>query len=141
VPSLAEGTNGEGSEIRLRGFLVEDIGGTLVLTCDVIASNTALGRLPLMELEMPANVTLPLKPVDRLLLKLHGVRVTLTPTATQALHAFSISVLQSGLRTRVTDSVHLREELWEEPPLADPKTSQFSSPRSPRPRERYLRPL
>jgi DNA-binding winged helix-turn-helix (wHTH) protein len=126
VPSFAEGTNGEGGEIRLRGFF-EDIGGTLVLTCDVMANKTALGRLPLMELEMPANVTLPLKPVDRLLLKLHGVRVTLTPAAAQALHAFSISVLQNGLRTRVTDSVGLSEEPCVEPLLADPKTSQFSS--------------
>jgi len=93
-----------------------------------MAGDTVLGRLPLTELEMPANVTLPLKPVDRLLMKLYGVRVTLTAAAAQALHAFSISVLQSGLQMGVTDSVHLREELCEKPLLADPKTSQFSSP-------------
>ena len=64
------------------------------------------------------------------MLKLHGVRVTLTAKAIQALHAFSISVLQSGLRTRVTDSILLNEE----PPGkrafadADPEAGQFCSP-------------
>ncbi len=96
--------DGEGSEIRLRGFLVETTDGLPILTCDVIVSNIALGRLPLLKLELPANVTLPLKAEDRLLLKLHGMNATLTSKAAQALHAFSISVLHSGLRTRVTDS-------------------------------------
>jgi DNA-binding winged helix-turn-helix (wHTH) protein len=129
--SVAGGANGEGSEVRLGGFLIDDISGTLVITCDVTANNRALGRLPLMELEMPANVTLPLKPVDRLLLKLHGVRVNLTSAAMQALHAFSISVLQNGLRTRVTDSVRSNEESCEEPLFPEPNTSQFSSPEKP----------
>ena len=126
--STPDGTNGEGSEIRLRGFLVEAADGAPVLTCDVMVSNIALGRLPLLEVELPADVTLPLKPEDRLLLKLHGVRVTLTAAAAQALHAFSISILQNGLRTRVTDSVLLSEEPCEEQLLGDPKSSQFSSP-------------
>jgi hypothetical protein len=41
-----------------------------VLTCDVVVSNIALGRIPLMGLELPADVTLPPKPEDRLLLNL-----------------------------------------------------------------------
>jgi DNA-binding winged helix-turn-helix (wHTH) protein len=133
-PSAASehaGTNGNSSEIRLRDFLVEDIAGTLVLTCEVTASNIALGRLPLVELEMPANVALPLKPIDRLLLKLHGVHITLTAEATQALHAFSISVLQSGLRTRATDSPRLNEESCEQTLLRDSKTSQLGSQQKP----------
>jgi DNA-binding winged helix-turn-helix (wHTH) protein len=127
--SVANGTHPDGAEILLRGFSVEATGGVPVVTCDVVVSNIALGRLPLMELELPADVTLPLKAEDRLLLKLHGVRVTLTAKAIQALHAFSISVLQSGLRTRVTDAIRLSEE-----PLgkrafadADPEASQFSA--------------
>jgi DNA-binding winged helix-turn-helix (wHTH) protein len=127
--STPDGTNGEGSEIRLRGFLVEAADGAPVLTCDVMVSNIALGRLPLLEVELPADVTLPLKPEDRLLLKLHGVRVTLTAKAAQALHAFSISVLQSGLRTRVTDAFGLGKELRAEPPLADRKLRQLYPPR------------
>ena len=130
LPSVADGTNREGSEIRLRGFSVEATGGAAVLTCDVVVSNIALGRLPLLELELPADVTLPLKPEDRLLLKLHGVRVTLTAKTIQALHAFSISVLQSGLRTRVTDSLRSSQESREEPPLAAPKTGQSCPPHS-----------
>jgi DNA-binding winged helix-turn-helix (wHTH) protein len=102
--SVADGTNRKGNEIRLRRFSVENTGGTPVLTCDVIVGNISLGQLPLLELDLPADVTLPLKAEDRLLLKLHGMRVTLTAKAVQALHAFSISILQSGLRTRLTDS-------------------------------------
>ena len=120
----------DGSEIRLRGFSVEVNGGPPVLTCDVVVSNIPLGRLPLMELELPAGVTLPLKPRDRLLIDLHGVRVTLTAKAVQALHAFSISVLQNGLRTRASDSIHLNEEPLGRRSLADadPSASQRCPP-------------
>jgi DNA-binding winged helix-turn-helix (wHTH) protein len=97
-------------EIRLGGFSVETTGRTPVLTCDVMVGKIALGRFPLLELELPADVTLPLKPKDRFLLKLHGVRVTLTAKATQALHAVSISALQSGLRTRATDHLPPSED-------------------------------
>jgi len=88
-----------------------------------------LARMAMVELDLPADVTLPLRPEDRLLLKLHGVRVTLTAKAAQALHAFSISVLQSGLRTRVTDAFGLGKELRAEPPLADRKLRQLYPPR------------
>ena len=129
ISSAGDVNNWAGGEIWLRGFLVEAAGSTPVLTCDVVVNNIALGRLPLLELELPADVTLPLKPEDRLLLKLHGLRMTPTAKAIQALHAFSISVLQRGLRTRVTDSVRLREPC-EEQLLADPKTSQFTPQKS-----------
>ena len=128
--SVADGTNRKGNEIRLRRFSVENTGGTPVLTCDVIVGNISLGQLPLLELDLPADVTLPLKAEDRLLLKLHGMRVTLTAKAVQALHAFSISILQSGLRTRLTDSLRPSEESQEYPSPADvhPKNSQFFPP-------------
>jgi len=69
-----------------------------------------LGRIPLVEIELPADVTLPLEPKDRLLLTLHGIRVNLTSKAVQVLHAFSISALQSGLRTRGSDGLTPVEE-------------------------------
>jgi len=119
-------TNGKGNEIRLRGFRVETNGKTPILSCDVTVGDIALGRIPLLEMELPANVTLPLKRQDRLLLNIYGARVTLTANAVQALHAFSISVLQSALRTRATDSLSLAEELCEKPLLTDPDTNQFS---------------
>ncbi len=77
VPSAARADTRDGSEIRLRRFSVEAAAGPPILTCEVVVSNIHLGRIPLMELELPADVTFPLKAKDRLLLKLHGVRVTL----------------------------------------------------------------
>jgi DNA-binding winged helix-turn-helix (wHTH) protein len=103
TPGNGAGTNDH--EIRLRGFSVETISGVPVLTCDVVVGRLALGRLPLSELELPSEVSLPLRSQDRLLLRLHGVRVSLTTKAAQALHAFSISVLPSGLRERATDAL------------------------------------
>jgi DNA-binding winged helix-turn-helix (wHTH) protein len=119
VPLAARADHRDGSEIRLRGFSVEAAAGPPILTCEVVVSNIHLGRIPLIELELPADVTLPLNPKDRLLLKLHGVRVTLTAKAVQALHAVSISVLQSGLRTRVSDPIPLNEEPLGRRSLAD----------------------
>jgi DNA-binding winged helix-turn-helix (wHTH) protein len=94
-----------GGEIRLREFSLDTTGITPVLTCGVAVGKIDLGRIPLIEIELPEDVTLPLQPKDRLLLTLHGVRVNLTSIAVQALHAFSISTLQSGLRTRVSDDL------------------------------------
>lgn len=110
VTSFSErSTNEENGEVRLRGFRVEASGKGPVLTCDVTVADISLGRLSLLELELPAKVTLPLKPEDRLLLKLHGIRANLTAKTVQALHAFSMSVLQSGFRTRASDSPSLSE--------------------------------
>ena len=109
APAYADIDRG-GSNILLRDLLVEAASGTAVLTCNVVINDVPLGRLKVLELQLPFGVTLPLKPQDRLLLGLHGVRVALTSNATQALQAFSISVLQRGLRTRITDAFHLSEE-------------------------------
>jgi DNA-binding winged helix-turn-helix (wHTH) protein len=100
----------QGADILLRSFSIETTGGSTVLTCDVVVSNIPLGRIRLLELDLPDNVTLPLKLHDRLLLRLQGMRTTLAPQAAQVLHAFCLSVLQSGSRTRVTDSFHLSGE-------------------------------
>ena len=78
-------------------------GRTPILYCNVFVGRVDLGRLPLLEVSLPVDVTLPLSPQDRMLIKLHGIMVELTAKATQALHAFTISALQSGLRTRASD--------------------------------------
>lgn len=129
MQSVVEGTNQDNAEIRLRDFSVEATSRVPILTCNVIVGNIDLGRIPLIEVELPADVNLPLKPEDRLLLKLHGVRVTLTAKAIQALHAFSISVLQSGLRTRTTDSLDMREATLERtrPANVDTNARQFTA--------------
>jgi DNA-binding winged helix-turn-helix (wHTH) protein len=106
IPGHARATptaSPNGGEIRLREFSIDTTGITPVLTCGVAVGKIDLGRIPLIEIELPDDVTLPLQPKDRLLLTLHGVRVSLTSKAVQALHAFSISTLQSGLRTRISD--------------------------------------
>jgi DNA-binding winged helix-turn-helix (wHTH) protein len=122
-PKVGNGTKEESTEIRLRDFIVEATGGAPVLMCYVTVGSMALGRLPLFELEFPTEVTLPLKSAERFPLKLHGMRVTLTAKAAEVLHAFSISVLQSGLLTRVTDSLCLNEESDERPyPAAQSNT-------------------
>jgi DNA-binding winged helix-turn-helix (wHTH) protein len=110
VPASGDGTDKKSNEVRLRGFLVETTAGAPVLTCDIYVNNLALGRLPLLDLELPMGATLPVKPEGRLPLKLHGVRVTQTAQVLQILHALSISVLQNGLRSRVPDSFNLSAE-------------------------------
>jgi DNA-binding winged helix-turn-helix (wHTH) protein len=101
----ARGEHANSGEIQLRQFSVDTTGITPVLTCIVAVGKIDLGRIPLVEIALPPEVTLPLQPKDRLLLKLHGIQVTLTAKAVQALHAFSISALQSELRTRVSDDL------------------------------------
>jgi DNA-binding winged helix-turn-helix (wHTH) protein len=105
-----EGTNHEGTEIRLRGFAVETVGGTSVVTCDVMVGSVPLGRLPLSQLDLPSNWTLPLNPEDQLLLELHGVRINLTAVAAQALHTFSLSILQRRLRTDLVPTLPLDDK-------------------------------
>lgn len=130
VPAVEDGTSRESTEIRLRSFSLETTSGAPVLTCDVIVGNMALGRLPLLQLELPDNVALSPKREDRSLPTLHGVRITLTAYAGQALHTLAISVLQSGLRTRATGSLPLSEEMLEKPFPADahPKKGRFCPP-------------
>ena len=103
-------TTTESTEIRLHGFLVETRGGAPVLTGDIDVGNVALGRLPLFELQLPLDVILPVNWENIQLLNLQGVRVSLTAQAAQALQAFSISVLQEGLRTRASEPLRLVNE-------------------------------
>lgn len=128
VALLPEGrASEESSEVRLRGFQIEARGKVHVLTCDVTVGTIKLGRLALVELELPSDVTLPLKPEDRLLLRLHSLRVNLTAQMTQAHHAFSISVLQSGLRTRMTDSACMTDPAGENRSPIKSTSAQFLS--------------
>jgi DNA-binding winged helix-turn-helix (wHTH) protein len=108
------GNNGNTNEIRLEHFSVESDGPKPVLTCEVTVGKIALGRLPLLELEVPEDLTLPIRPEDRSILKLHGIRVALTDRALQAFRAFSIFALQSGLRSRKTDFLPHSERSPEE---------------------------
>jgi DNA-binding winged helix-turn-helix (wHTH) protein len=128
LTKVGNGTTEESTEIRLRDFIVEATGGVPVLMCNVTVGSMDLDRLPLFELEFPTDGTLPSKSEDRFPLELHGMRVTLTAKAAEVLHAFSISVLQRGSLSRVTDSLFLNEESDEIPYPADRDAIRFSSP-------------
>ncbi len=114
--------NRDSHEIRLQDFRIENSCEVPVLTCAVSIGGLALGRVPIAAVELPDNMSLPLRPEHRFMLQLHGVRISLTEKAVQVLHAVSISVLQSGLRTRAADSspinsqVHLCRPEVTEPP-------------------------
>jgi hypothetical protein len=85
-----------GKNLRLQSFIIDTTGSAPVLTGLVDLNGKLLGRLPLFKLQLPAGVTLPLKPEEGLL-KLKGVNVTLTKTAADALNGiFSVSVFHEG---------------------------------------------
>jgi hypothetical protein len=68
-----------------------------------------VGRFTLLELILPAEVSLPLKPLDRLLVSLHGVRATLTSDASQALNVLSTYILQNGLASAPAATFQVNE--------------------------------
>jgi len=92
--------NSSRNEVRLRGFSIETDGLIQVLSCHLVVGKTDLGRLPLAELTLPADMTLPLRPEDRLLIRFHGIKVSLTPKATRAIYALSLSALDAQPRAR-----------------------------------------
>jgi len=114
LATLGDLLDTQDTAVLLRDFRVETGGGRTILTCDIAISNASLGRMPLLEFGLPCNLRLSLQPRDRLALNLHEVRVSLTDNAAQALHDFSVSVLQKGLRTRKTDSFRLSKQTVEE---------------------------
>ena len=94
-------------DVILRDFVLEVNGASPTVTCEVVADGVSVGRVPLVELGIPSDIPLPLRPEDRVLMKLLGVRVSMTPLATQTLHALCISLLQRGIRTQLKESMHL----------------------------------
>jgi hypothetical protein len=110
-------TTAGNAEIRLRDFIIEAKAKTPVLTCDVVVGDVSLGRFTLLELHLPADVSLPLKPLDRLLVGLHGVRATLTADASQALNVLSVYILQNGLASVPTGPFQVNESSADRPAL------------------------
>lgn len=110
--SLVTGPNdpcAEASEIRLADFRIEASDGAALLNCNIICAGQVIGRLPFVRLELPDGMTLPLLPEDKLLMKLLGVRLQLTPDATRALQAFCISFLQNLPTTQLDQSAVVAE--------------------------------
>ena len=110
--ALAAGGSGNSgrNEVRLRDFLIETDGLVQVLSCHVVVGKIELGRLPLAELTLPAEMTLPLRPEDRLLIRFHGIKVSLTRQGTRAIYALSLSALDAQPRARKTNRSSMAQE-------------------------------
>ena len=85
------------TEIRLQSFIIDTTGSAPQITGIVVVNGKLVGRLPLFNLSLPNDITLPIKPEDGLF-KAKGIGVTLTATAASALNgAFGITALSGGL--------------------------------------------
>jgi hypothetical protein len=83
--------------VRLQSFTIDTTGSSPVLTGLVVVNDSLVGRLPLFNLQLPAGITLPLKPTHEGVLELKDVGVTLTSTAATALNGvFSTNALAGG---------------------------------------------
>jgi hypothetical protein len=79
-----------GIEVRLESFIIDTTStttGAPVLTGLVVVNNKLVGRLPLFNLVLPSDFSLPLKAEGGVFLQLNGVGLTLTSTAAKALNS------------------------------------------------------
>jgi hypothetical protein len=74
------------TEVRLQSFTIDTTGSSPVPTGLVVVNNKLVGWLPLFNLQLPAGITLPLKPSGEGVLRLKGVGVMLTGPAANALN-------------------------------------------------------
>ena len=85
------------TEVRLQSFTIDTTGSSPVLTGLVVVDDKLVGRLPLPNLQLPAGLSLPLRPSAEGVLRLKGVGVTLTSTAASALNGvFKTNALAGG---------------------------------------------
>ena len=95
-PVASAGTD-DAPNVRLESFILDTTGTTPVLTGLVVANGTLVGRLPLFNLQLPAGLTLPLRP-EHGQLNLDGVGLTLTSGAAAALNSvFYVTALKGGI--------------------------------------------
>ncbi len=71
------------TQVRLRSFIIDTTGASIVLTGLVSANGTVVGRIPLFDLQLPAGSAE--SRIDRVVL--NGVAVTLRQEAATALNA------------------------------------------------------
>jgi hypothetical protein len=95
--SVAGASSDDEPAVILESFIIDTTGATPVLTGLVVANGTLVGRLPLFNLQLPAGLTLPLKP-EHSQLVLDGVGLTLTSGAAAALNSvFNVTALKGGI--------------------------------------------
>ncbi len=84
------------TKVRLESFII-DTKSTPVLTGLVVVNDKLVGRLPLFDIHLPSNVTLPLPLTEGYILKLNGVGLTLNSQAATALNSlFHVTAFQGG---------------------------------------------
>jgi hypothetical protein len=85
------------TEVRLQSFIIDTTGSAPQITGIVVADGKLVGRLPLFNLTLAENISLPIKPEGGVF-KEKGIGVTLTASAASALNsAFHITALAGGL--------------------------------------------
>ena len=90
--TLAAGT----TKVQLQSFTIDTTGAKPVITGIVSVNGQLLGRLPLFNLELPSNLTLPLVPRGGWI-TLSGVGVKLSGTAAGALNSvFNVNAFTEG---------------------------------------------
>lgn len=83
------------TRVKLKSFIIDTTGTGIVLTGLVSANGSVVGRIPLFNLQIPANSS-PDSHIDRLIL--NGVLVTLRPEAAAALNGvFQTNAFVAGL--------------------------------------------
>jgi hypothetical protein len=84
------------TRVRLQSFIIDTTGATPVLTGLVVANGALVGRIPLFNLQLPSNFSLPLQ-VNGPILNLSGVGLSLTSQAASALNSvFSVNAFTAG---------------------------------------------
>jgi len=85
------------TEVRLQSFTIDTTGPSPVLTGLVVVDDKLVGRVPRFNLQLPAGLSLPVKPSSERVLHLKGVGLTLTSTAAAALNGvFKTNALAAG---------------------------------------------
>jgi hypothetical protein len=86
-----------GTQVDLEDFIIDTTGSSPVLTGIAVVNGALVGRISLFDLWLPSGITLPLKPIDGVLVAINPVKVTLTATAASTLNSvFGVTAFTSG---------------------------------------------
>jgi hypothetical protein len=86
-----------GTQVDLESFIIDTTGSSPVLTGIAVVNGALVGRLTLFNLQLPSGITLPLQPVDGVLVDVNPVGVTLTSSAASTLNTvFGVTAFTGG---------------------------------------------
>lgn len=88
-----------GTTVGLQNFIIDTTGSSPLLYGIASVNGSVAGYLPLFNLTLPKDFTLPLKPSQGVLVGIGGVTVTLTDTAASTLNAvFGVTAFSGGFK-------------------------------------------